>query len=358
MITDVFSRSERLCKQHQLLGRRKSFGTLIGLLWIVLAFMKPAYHSSTISSAKDSRLLFMSYPIVNGTLMTAFPAFSVPIHPLPSSQSPNFGSVAYIPLGSAVMKQQYSQARRISNSDETIYHNYRAQLLQEMDNQTIALFRDQKQAAWNDYSRYEHYDEIDWRQSQADNKTSCQRPKWSFETRLNCNSLHEVSLAQLSPTKMQKYTTKYLSEGSFRMAWLLQDTTKLSSKAAAATYKHPITETRDTLVMKNLRLALEWNALTMKQVHLEALVMLQTLDSSATADIYGHCGTSVLVETGQSIRNSVFYSQVFVPLKHVERQQRVWNTTSLNQLTDEQRLKLALRMAESLAAMHGRCRCD
>ncbi|GKY98993.1 hypothetical protein MPSEU_000855000 [Mayamaea pseudoterrestris] len=257
------------------------------------------------------------------------------------SNRPNRGGISYTPLSDSTIKQQ---TRLIQEHDPARYQKYRSKLLRRMDEHEIQVESAQDLAILKDPSRYEHYDEISWHESK------CQRPKWSFETNLNCNSMHEVYIPQLSvASNLQNYAIKYLSEGSFRMAWLLQETKRLSTSLN----DEAITDTQNTIVMKNLRLALDWNALTVKQVHLEALVMSQTLDSRATADIYGHCGTSILVETGQSIRNSVFYSQELMSLERVQRKQLEYNSTSLNDLEDEQRLKLALRMAESLAAMHG-----
>jgi hypothetical protein len=308
----------------------------------------------------------------NATRVSLLPVHSMqlPRQSIRSSGRPNYGGIRYAPVvdamttldaGNTLQSQSSSQTlpgRVIMDGDETRYQQSRTKLLDYLDRHAMQAESDQERAMLQDPSRYEHYDEQDWHaiMSSSSNGDSqhCQRPKWSFDTNLNCNVLHEVYLPQLDQANnLQSLAIKYLSEGSFRMAWLLQSKQSVTSDDNNSQQSNGITNTDDTIVMKNLRLALDWNALTMKQVHLEALVMSQTLDSRATADIYGHCGTSILVETGQSIRNSVFYSQSVMDISKVERRQREWGSKSLNRLTEEQRLKLAVSMAESLAVMHG-----
>lgn len=222
--------------------------------------------------------------------------------------------------------------RNIDPRDHARYQQDRISILEAMDKE-LDVNSEHERVIRDDPTRYEPYDEL----YQVFANRPCQRPKWSFQTNLNCNVFHQITVDRTPHYITQEFAIKYLSEGSFRMAWLLQERNL----------------NQENVVMKNLRLPLQWNALTMKQVHLEALVMSQTLDSKATADIYGHCGTSILVETGQSIRNSIFYSQSLMSDKDVLRKQNKYRQISLNDLTDEQRLKMAVQMAESLAALHG-----
>jgi hypothetical protein len=78
--------------------------------------------------------------------------------------------------------------------------------------------------------------------------------------------------------------------------------------------------------------------------------MLRTAGSSLTTNIYGHCATSVAVETGKPIGRQIMplYSMKNVDMKKVKA-----IATSQNSLSPPQKLYMALAMAESIQELHG-----
>ena len=107
-----------------------------------------------------------------------------------------------------------------------------------------------------------------------------------------------------------------------------------------------------SFVMKRYLMAKKYNfgEKELANVQLEALVMDQTRASPNILDIYGHCGTSVLIEAMSS-----GISHRIVPGKGVSEQKPLYengNFHSFNNLTTSEKLEIATSMAESLAALH------
>ena len=186
----------------------------------------------------------------------------------------------------------------------------------------------------HDPGRYDHYEELDYPQR-------CHRLKWSYEMRPTCHAFHELSLARSSsPYSLQDWHYNYLAHGHYRDTWMF-------SPIAAFGNHH-------NFVLKSLRLAERRNftAFEMSQIQLEALSMLRTIQSKRTFGIYGHCGTSVLVQAGTPIDKYLLpHLDLYDPWRLAAMQKD--DVYPMNMVTTEQKLYITLAMAEGLATLHG-----
>lgn len=96
-----------------------------------------------------------------------------------------------------------------------------------------------------------------------------------------------------------------------------------------------------------------YNNYAFQQTGMEALAMLQTHSSNRTMDIYGFCGTSILVEPGDNIEKKIVPNDwKWVSQEELDKKQ-VEGVKPQNDLSPEEKLEIALSMAESLALLHG-----
>lgn len=97
----------------------------------------------------------------------------------------------------------------------------------------------------------------------------------------------------------------------------------------------------------------DYNNYAFQQTQFEALVMLQTFASKRTMQIYGFCGTSILIEPGDEIQDKIIPNNwKWVGQKDLDKKQE-HDVQPQNNLTLTEKLDIALAMAESLALMHG-----
>jgi len=90
------------------------------------------------------------------------------------------------------------------------------------------------------------------------------------------------------------------------------------------------------------------------QVQIEAITMLENQHSKRTTAIFGYCGTSILVEVGSPLENSIFREDTrhFVSQEKLDREQ-VDDVKPKNDYTPPEKLRMVLAMAESVAVIHG-----
>lgn len=240
---------------------------------------------------------------------------------LPRSIRPRRNNIEYHPLRA----DAFDTGRRIREHDLQLYHSEALARFEEWD--APNEYHDSRE---KDLGRYIHYEEDNY-----PHENGCYRPKWSYAYHPSCNNFHQFDMSRTPTPRSLELRTEYISHGFFRETFLLQR------------------EDDDDAVMKVLRLHKKKNvnAFVMEQVQIEALVMGEASGSGLTFEIYGHCGTSVLVERGYLIKNSIFaerlVNQTELDLVQVD------GVRPQNSLTVEQRLRIALTMAESLAVLHG-----
>lgn len=85
-------------------------------------------------------------------------------------------------------------------------------------------------------------------------------------------------------------------------------------------------------------------------IHKEAIIMERLIPSPRIMDIYGYCGTSVLVETMASdIHNRIITGDGLVSQAELDKLDDVYPK---NNLTISEKLQMSLSMAESLVDLH------
>ena len=186
-------------------------------------------------------------------------------------------------------------------------------------------------------------------------KPRCRHASWHKLHFPNCNAFHEMDISRHRDSQFAfgRYHTDddtvSLSHGYYRDTWLVGQA-KVENQRDAF-YKY---DTVDTNVLKTLRYSKhDVNVKTMDHVRRDALIMERLSSSPRIIDIYGYCGTSMSVEF---IENEI--EEKIVPgsgyMKEDLQKMHDWNDVQpRNTFTPEEKLDLALSMAESLADLHG-----
>lgn len=202
----------------------------------------------------------------------------------------------------------------------------------EEDRYYLLSYKDESQD-----SDYDHWEELNQPQK------GCQRLKWKDSSYPTCNHFHEFTVEpQESP--LQPYDVKYLAHGAFRDSFLL----------------HPMSGEPD-FVLKALRLSekadLDYGWWAGRHIFNEALIMERTSSSPRTIDIYGHCYTSILVEFGYEISQRIVQGVEYSGRGRITQEDldalQTEDVHPFNDFGPEEKLDIALMMAEGIAVMHG-----
>jgi serine/threonine protein kinase len=199
-------------------------------------------------------------------------------------------------------------------------------------------------------NNYDKFDEVE-------HPRDCVRPAWTDLVFCNCNHFHENLAMDVHPDERktyQRYDVRYLASGHFRDGFLLRDRHQDINTVTA--------DESSSFVLKQWRLDwyLEFDQDAVDRVRREALIMERLSASPKISNIYGYCAVSTMVQTLRDV------DQEIVPL-YVEYQEKAGHISfanlsilqeqrgaySLNNFTVEEKLDMALDMAEGLAEMHG-----
>lgn len=236
---------------------------------------------------------------------------------------PDYATLHVAPL---TTQESFERGRSIARNDAKRYHNQFRQRLVRLDDTTDS---------WDPY--YEYYEEQSFPSSD-----NCYRPKWTYETHPSCNTFHEQILLE-RPVGVVGHTRdmSFLGQGHFRLSFLFRD-------VIASTAEH------DDFVLKPIRFARahDFNRYTYDTVQLEALSMDRSSSSHRTIDIYGHCGASVLIEPGHEVYTKIRPEKRFIKQEELDMQYPP-EVLSYNNLTEIDKVLMALAMAEGLAEQHG-----
>ena len=243
------------------------------------------------------------------------------------STGPRYNGIKYTP--GRWSNRTKLAARRIRSDDHVRLHHERIRQLKKMDDET-----DDKDIPNRDRDRYEHYEERTYPREDG-----CYRPKWSFEQNSACNTVHEQLTMAREVSDLQRYEIEFLGRGHFRTSYRF---TSVDSLVA------------DSFVLKNIRMheRRNYNAFTFDQIQIEELGFMHTQGSDLTTNMYARCGTSVVVESGKQIRYAIYPVEDNIEQKMIDKIQGD-DVVPFNKLTPEQKLKIALQMAEALALLHG-----
>lgn len=172
---------------------------------------------------------------------------------------------------------------------------------------------------------------------------NCTLPSWTTIQHPNCPFFHEFDLSRpnYDPNSSisSDYETVSSAHGYFRDVWILSN-------------KLPITESRDSLAIKTIRYRLmDHMAHALPDVHHDASIMDRLSASERIVNVHGHCGTGVLVEVVQDdLANSIVPGSGYLHSVDLDENQ---NPGPRNNYTANEKLDIALTMAESLADLHG-----
>jgi serine/threonine protein kinase len=214
----------------------------------------------------------------------------------------------------------------------------------------------------------------------------CYRNKAAWHQYPVCNTIHELPTIHTRATGIQEQLqnshdprhraaensagqsmvpgteaeVKFLSRGHYRDSWLITSCGEPArGKGPTATPKC----TRDESVLKTLREGHDFDYYQMRQVAQEAIVMEELTASPRIVDIRGHCATTILAEylpgeittrivpdreTG-SIKGK---NRGRIPQTELDQLQEN-DVYPLNNFTALEKVMMALRMAESVADLHG-----
>ncbi|KAL3903565.1 MAG: hypothetical protein SGILL_010398, partial [Bacillariaceae sp.] len=177
------------------------------------------------------------------------------------------------------------------------------------------------------------------KEDREDKEERCRDPSWVNEKYFSCNQMHEVVVErplenQEANDKLQDYDVSYLSHGTFRDAW-----------------KFHRQDIPDDFVLKRFMLHKKYNQGDLHTIHKEAIIMERLIASPRIMDVYGYCGTSVLVET---MASEIAYSKIILGdgLASQAELDKLDGVYPKNNLTNSEKLQLSLSMAESLVDLH------
>lgn len=210
--------------------------------------------------------------------------------------------------------------RAISSSDE--YH-LRMERLEMFDAAEQAIKdNDDDVSHW-----FDPYDDLEYDKERH-------HAKWSYEVHPVCNIFHEgVHLTRMP----EEYNIRFLDEGGFRLTWLMTPTTDHAP-----------------VVLKMLRMKRDFDRYNMRNIAKEPLLM-SVMNRKWTSETYGHCATSVMVEKGKELWDSIIPNDKSktgrMKQKDLDKQQKE-GVKSQNKLSNEEKLEIALAMGEGLAQMH------
>ena len=111
----------------------------------------------------------------------------------------------------------------------------------------------------------------------------------------------------------------------------------------------------DHLVLKRLMLLPKhkWGAKDLYKIHKEAIILERMSPSPRVIDIYGSCGTSILMEAmAGDLHTKIITGTGIISQEKLDKRQ-VDDVHPKNGFTASEKLQIALDMAESLADLHG-----
>jgi hypothetical protein len=180
-------------------------------------------------------------------------------------------------------------------------------------------------------------------ESLEDRKTKCRRPSWKYAYYPSCNSFHEVDLSRDYGMDQglslagddQFFDTFFISHGYYRDVWVL--------------HNPPLDEKS---ILKISRWKHDYGPSTYYNTLMDAQVMERLTHSPRIVDIYGHCGSAVLVEAIPfEVEEVIIHGDGF--LKPRNKNDENSPLESFSPYTPDEKLDIAIQMAESIADLHG-----
>lgn len=107
----------------------------------------------------------------------------------------------------------------------------------------------------------------------------------------------------------------------------------------------------ESVVLKMLRYKREYAQSSIKGIQTDAIVMERLTSSPRIIDIFGHCGTSTIVEPMPfEVISAVIPGDGRIEQKELDKFDDVY---PMNNFTIDEKLQMAIDMAEAIADLHG-----
>jgi serine/threonine protein kinase len=219
----------------------------------------------------------------------------------------------------------------------------------------------------------------------------CVRPQWTFSYYPNCQAFHELVDPALQTTndvyyqqqrRNNKHVNNHLNQQQqkqrksvknfttpTRYQDIPDDTIPIVEYLAHGYYRdtwvfHPPEGLQETILsyaVKHLRIYHDQDIKSLEKIKTEALTMERLTSSPVITNIYGHCGTSTIVEIANEITNDIVpYNEQYMPMRGRVKQSVLDKIEkgrkkpfSFNNYTVEEKLNIAIAMAEAIAEQHG-----
>ena len=247
-----------------------------------------------------------------------FHFFFEPTGELNNRTRPHYGGIDY--------ESTNGVKRNIAASDHRDFILYRTKLL-------------------NETRRRHHKDEEDEeREDDPDmlDDSDCRPPSWSYLYNPSCNGIHEIQVDRDFDQDIEErlgndqvYDSFYISHGYYRDVWVVAKP-----------------DAHERSVLKTVRWKHDYDSESFLMTLRDALVMERLTHSERIVDIFGHCGTAVMAEAipfeveeyvvpgrGRGIDQEELHDEEYLNPR--------------NSFTAEEKLDMALTMAESIADLHG-----
>jgi len=239
--------------------------------------------------------------------------------PLRNILDPDYGGLE---IQSLLLQPEDRFKREVRDDDEYWYHYEYKKFLKSIDVEDA------------DYSPDDTFEDFDFTQK-------CVPQQWAYDKYQVCNNLHELSYDRPTGTFEQSHEIRSLSNGHYRQTYLFS----------------PVDGSRE-FVAKNLRYARDWTRHNHYKVNVEALIMEQLTGSEHVSNIYGHCGSTVLVEKGYELTYKMIprlhngLSRGHIAQEDLDKLQKD-DVHIFNNFTIEEKLDIAIIFAENIAELHG-----
>jgi hypothetical protein len=195
---------------------------------------------------------------------------------------------------------------------------------------------------------------------QDGNPTFCRKVSWATQSFPTCNPMHENNLGVL--VNDGEYHVSYLRYvGTNRRHALIPTACHINAVSylfldfSSGTPQDVFVFRREgsvseEFVMKQMRLKRALSARNISDVRKEAVILEHLSSSPHVVDIYGHCGTAILVEHMARDLHAIILGQ------GIDSQKRLASSIDgapKTNFTVSEKFRITLEMAEALADLHG-----
>lgn len=236
-----------------------------------------------------------------------------PWEPVKRAKSPDYNELEFDSL-QLVSDERFR--RRISPSDEERFEKERRSELRYMERHDLG-------------SKVMNFEDLDF-------PRECVRPQWTYNIHPNCNEVHQISYDRTPHSLLQQYDLQYLGHGYHREAVRFT----------------PI-DGSTPFVIKSKRTKHDLDRRNLHKINTEANIYEVLSASKVIIDIYGQCGSTIVVQSAHDILEKTLDPRIGGSFTKQLRKEEVHDVHPMNNYTVSEKVNIALAMAEGLAELHG-----